>query len=55
MDFSMSYAPFRDQIDDYEKTQDALSQAIAVMHTAQVLRSIVSKPLDYSRYDKGII
>jgi hypothetical protein len=55
MDFTMSYSPFRDQIDDYEKTQDALSQAVAVMHTAQVLRSVVRKPLDYSRYDKGIV
>jgi hypothetical protein len=55
MDFSMSYAPFRDQVEEHELTNDSLSEALAVMHTAQILRTIVSKPLDYSRADRGVI
>lgn len=58
LDFTMSYAPYRQALDDVdsELTNDALCQALAVMHTAQVLRSTgPKKPLDYSRYDRGVI
>lgn len=58
-DFAMSYAPFRQTNDeeDIELTNDAICQALAVMHTAQYLRSADSprKPLNYSRYDRGVI
>jgi hypothetical protein len=57
-DFAMNYAPFRETHgdEDVELTNDALCQALAVMHTAQYLRAVGQrKPLDYSRYDRGII
>jgi hypothetical protein len=57
-DFAMNYAPFRETHgdEDVELTNDALCQALAVMHTAQYLRTVGQrKPLDYSRYDRGII
>lgn len=54
-DFSMSYAPYRDTNDDV-LTHDATCEALAVMQTAQVYnKSAPSRPLDYSKYDKGII
>ncbi len=57
-DFAMSYAPFRsDQHEDEEErlTDEALAQAIAVMHSAQPYSAHVSKKLDYSRSDRGVI
>ena len=56
LDFAMSYAPYRQLLDDTDLTQAALAQSLAVMHTAQVLsKSQPRKPIDYSRYDRGVI
>lgn len=57
-DFAMSFAPFRDTNadEDIELTNDAISQSLAIMHTAQYLRSAgPRKPMDYSRSDRGVI
>lgn len=55
-DFAMTYAPYRENLDEVEVSHDALAEAIAVMHTAQVLRTVgPRKPLDYSKYDRGVI
>lgn len=58
VDLAMSYAPFRDthEDEDLELTNDALAKAVAIMHTAQSLRSVsAGRKLDYSRYDRGVI
>jgi len=54
-DFSMSYTPYRD-VNDEDLTHDSIAQALAVVHTAQVFSKEPSrKPLDYSKYDRGVI
>lgn len=57
IDFAMSYAPYRDALDEEDYlTHPALSQALAVMHSAQPLSSNrVAKPMNYSGYDRGVI
>jgi hypothetical protein len=58
LDVSMQYAPWRDRLDDIDErlVDDAIIQAVAVMHTAQALRKVAPrKALDYSRYDRGIV
>lgn len=57
-DFAMNYAPYRETHgeEDIELTNDALLESLAVMHTAQYLRSVgPKKPMDYTRYDRGVI
>jgi len=54
-DFSMSYTPYREQNDE-NLTHDATAQALAVMHSAQVFsKTPPRKPMDYRRYDRGVI
>jgi hypothetical protein len=55
LDFTMSYAPYRQLLDDTDLTHAALAQSLAVMHTAQALSRVQHKKLDYSRYDRGVI
>lgn len=56
LDFTMSYAPYRQLLDDTDLTYAALAQSLAVMHTAQVLsKTQPRKPIDYSRCDRGVI
>jgi hypothetical protein len=56
LDFTMSYAPYRQLLDDTDVTYGALAQSLAVMHTAQVLsKTQARRPMDYSKYDRGII
>lgn len=53
-DFAMQYAPHR-KINEEFLTHPSTAQALAVMQSAQFLSSGQSKPLDYSRSDRGII
>jgi hypothetical protein len=55
VDFAMSYAPYRELLDDSNVTHDALAQALAVMHTAGTLRKPTFKPMNYAPYDRGVI
>ena len=56
IDFTMSYAPFRATNDETDLTHDALCEALAVMNTAlPSVRPAARAPLDYTRYDRGII
>lgn len=54
-DFTMNYAPYRDNLDDYDLSHDALCQAVAVMHASQMSTVKKFKRLDYSAYDRGVI
>lgn len=54
-DFAMSYAPYRELLEE-QLTHPALSEALAVTNLAQWLNvNKPRKPLDYSRYDRGVI
>lgn len=57
IDFAMNYAPYRQHAaeEDEHLTHDSLAQALAVMQSAQILSPAVSKPLNYSKYDRGVI
>lgn len=55
-DFAMSFAPFRNAHDDTDITHGAVCEALAVTNAAQpLLKAPANKPLDYSRYDRGVI
>jgi hypothetical protein len=56
-DFTMGYAPFRTEQheEDERLTDEALAQALAVMHSAQPYSTKASKKLDYSKSDRGVI
>lgn len=54
VDFTLNFAPFRDRLDDYDLSHDALMRALAVMNTAGVPGKQF-KRIDYSRYDRGVI
>lgn len=54
-DFAMSFAPYR-EVNEELLTHPALNEALAVMHSAQLLsNSRPRKPMDYSKSDKGVI
>lgn len=54
-DFAMSFAPYR-QVNDEMFTHPALHEALAVVQSAQLLtQNRPRKPMDYSRYDRGVI
>jgi len=55
LDFTMSYAPYRQLLDDTDLTHAAVAQSLAVMHTAQALSRRPARKLDYSAYDRGVI
>jgi hypothetical protein len=55
-DFAMNYAPYRERLDDSDLTDGALAKALAVAHSAQPMyKSTSGRPLNYSRYDRGVI
>jgi|ERR1044072_386789 hypothetical protein len=54
-DFCMTYTPYRDTNDETTLTHAALSEALMVMQQSLTYRKKVSKPLNYSAYDRGVI
>jgi hypothetical protein len=54
-DFCMTYTPYRDTNDETTFTHPALAEALMVMQNSQAIRKKVSKPLNYSYYDRGVI
>lgn len=55
-DFCMTYTPYRDTNDETTFTHPALAEALMVMQNSQGFRrNKVSKPLNYSHYDRGVI
>lgn len=54
-DFAMSYAPYRELLEE-QLTHPSLSEALTVTNLAQWLSTDrARKPMDYSRYDRGVI
>lgn len=54
-DFCMTYTPYRDTNDEATLTHPALAEALMVMQQSLAYRKKVSKPLNYSQYDRGVI
>lgn len=55
LDFTMSYVPSERLQETVEITAPALTQALAVMHSAVPLYRLQSRRLDYREYDRGVI
>jgi len=54
-DFCMTYTPYRDNNDESTLTHPAMSEALMVMQQSLAYRKKVTKPLNYSQYDRGVI
>lgn len=54
-DFCMTYTPYRDNNDEATLAHPAIAEALMVMQQSTAYRKRVSKPLNYSQYDRGVI
>lgn len=54
-DFCMTYTPYRDTNDEATLAHPAMAEALMVMQQSLAYRKKVSKPLNYSHYDRGVI